>query len=218
MANIAIGSFYKYRIYCYQGDQVGINTLYFQITNIAGGAPPTELAFTEEMGSLEQGYYTPALANNAQFIGVDIQNVTGAAPFPTQIADNSHTANGSGGATPLPAQVSGIYTIRTALTGPANRGRQYIPFPSTSFVLAGPPPTTTAAYQTLLESIADNHTGSVVIVVGAVNVTIEFQLARWGPANRTYTFKPTVDFFVGQLWATQRRRGDFGRQNPRPTP
>lgn len=218
MANIAIGSFYKQRMFAYQGTQEAVNTTYFQVTNIGAGGPVTEAELVAELQSLMSTLYVPAMCSNAQYVGTDIQNVTGGAPFPLQIAGPAINENGTAAPPALPAQVSGVVGLVTALTGPAHRGRLYIPFPSSVAVAAVPTPSPTAAYEALLAAIADQITGTVVVVVGAVNVTLEYQLGRWGHLSRTYTFQPTIGLRSTGKFGTQKRRGNYGRPNVTPVP
>jgi hypothetical protein len=217
MANVAVGDLYKHRIFCYSGNQVAINTRYF-IPTLNSGAAVTEQQLITAMDIVHAAAYKPAMHNLAQYIGSDIQNIQVGPPYPIQIAASANTGNGTGGADPLPQQVSGIYTVTTDKTGRGFRGRAYIPFPSTAFVTIATPPLMSAAYQALLTSIANEFVGSVTIGVAGSSYDLNWCIRHSAPPALRGTTEETVSFKVGSNFATQRRRGDFGRTNTVPVP
>jgi hypothetical protein len=110
----------------------------------------------------------------------------------------------------LPTQVSGIITKRSSFTGRANRGRIYFPFPATQSLDTDETPK--AAYVTLIQAYADNIGAlhSVTSAGGSANLTPII-------VNRTLSHLVVwEDSLARKRWATQRRRGDFGRTNVLP--
>lgn len=215
MANIAVGNFYKHRTYCYAGDQVSINTRYFTIVLITGSVV-TEQSLTNALDTVLAALYKPALFNSASYIGSDIQNITGAKPYPIQTFTNSNQGAGTGGASTQGSQVSGLITLRTAYTGKGYRGRAYIPFPSAVFSTTSSPPTMTSAYATLLDAIANQTTGGTVVTAGGTNVGLGWLIAHSQPPAVRGTYTAVLSGSCGVAWATQKRRGDYGRTNPVP--
>lgn len=128
------------------------------------------------------------------------------------VAPGSSTAMagpGSEGQYPLPTQVSGIVTFQTAMAGRAYRGRFYMPFPpntaSDSISLGEP----SAAYLTDLSALMD------AIAVPLTSGTLPDQASLVPIVYHTSlnTFDDIISHRVNAKWATQRRRGDYGRPN-----
>lgn len=217
MAVISAGSTYKHRTFCFCGDQLGLNTRYFLVVSLTGTAP-TEATFVATLDAIIAPLYKPAMHNSAQYIGTDIQNISGVIPFPVQIGTQSNIGNGTGGAGTLPSQVSGIYTVRTALTGRSYRGRQYIPFPPAAAVLGGTLPEPTGAYQTLMLNIGNALVANQTYSSGGATIVVTWGLRHQRPAGIAGTFTPSTVIVAPQAFATQKRRGDYGRTNPQPEP
>jgi hypothetical protein len=217
MATMVVGGFYKHRVFCYSGDQLGLNTRYFKVASGAGTAQ-TEAAFVLALDTLIAPLYITCLYNSAQYVGSDIQNISAGPPFPIQTGTSANTAFGTGGAAPMGAQVSGIYSVRTGLTGRGARGRVYVPFPPSNASSIGPPPVQSNAYQAKLLLISAVMVGTLTIVVGGTTYSIVWGLLSGGGYEGTSKFIPTTIGVAGTAWATQKRRGDFGRTNPFPLP
>jgi hypothetical protein len=217
VATANVGNLYRHRTFCYSGDQVGINVRYFVVAAVVG-TPQNEINLIQVMDLALSARYIPALWNVAEYVGSDIQNITAAPPYAIQVGTSANQAVGTGGALPQASQVSGIFTTRSALTGRANRGRSYIPFPSASAATLTTPPEMTVAYQGLLLAIASQVTGATTAVVGAGTYTLQWVLCKNPQASIPKTTVNLDTIFVGESFATQKRRGDFGRTNPFPGP
>ena len=111
---------------------------------------------------------------------------------------------------PLPTQTSGIISLYTNLAGRSGRGRVYVPFPSTNNldanghpdILYGPPLSNLAAYL-----IAGQ---TVPTLGGSANlVPVIYHRSTGGTTDLTMSV-------IHNKWATQRRRGDYGRTNVQP--
>ena len=122
---------------------------------------------------------------------------------------------GTGGATSLPKQTCGLASIKTALAGRRYRGRMYLPFPSVTMDTGDGVPT--AGYQV-------NVVNAVTVMLSVNNITVGGRTANWNtvlvhkagktpiPASPT----PITTFVIDGGWATQRKRGYFGRINESP--
>jgi hypothetical protein len=126
---------------------------------------------------------------------------------------NSYSGPGTGGANALPLAVCGLGHLRSGGIGRSGRGRAYLPFPSTAFATPATSEPTAAyitAATTLLENLAtieEFGSGGNVADVDLIvfNRNAAFAGGNPGPAVTTWNVSP--------LWATQHRRGDFGRTN-----
>lgn len=217
MANMMEGSMYRHRTYCYSGNQTAINTRYFLVYALAG-SPVSEISVLTSIDTTAASQYKPCLANVAQYVGSDIQNITGARPYPVAVGTNVNIGLGTGGTLPIPGQVSGIYTLLTLYAGRGYRGRSYIPFPPSGASTTTTPPSYTGAYQANLASIASTFSGVINFTAGGSTYTIQWGIVHQSPAGVKGTFTASTSYRVGINWATQKRRGDFGRTNPSPTP
>jgi hypothetical protein len=216
MANIVATSYYKVRTFCYSLNQMSVNVRYFQVATVTGGTM-TETQFITALGANFATVMKAAMTNNAEYIGSDVQNITGAKPYPIQVASLSGAGFGAAGANPLPTQVCGVLSLKTALTGRGYRGRSYIPFPDFSAVNTGSQ-LPTGAYETLVGNIGNVVTGALAVVNGGVTVTVQWMLRHSKPVAIAGTYTPIVGYVTPDAFGTQRRRGSYGRQNPIPVP
>lgn len=115
---------------------------------------------------------------------------------------------------PLPKQVSGIVTRLGVFKGRKHRGRVYVPFPgeaSNDPVEGRPNNTYLTALSTYGQKITDplavNNLGNTATLLPGHIVTV-------APGNNQ--FHEWVSYVHRPYWATQRRRGDYGKENESP--
>ena len=202
------------RVVCFQQDQVGINVYHHKVTAVLGaGLSQGQLA--QSIDGILAPLYKAAICNLATYRGIAVQKLR---PVPRPPAEFTigNTAVGTGGATLMPRQTCGLIACFTNLAGPRYRGRAYIPFPSAQFQTASAD-APTPAYIALLNPIASNVYQSVTYFSGVNQVTLKpvlFNRAIVAPRPpQPETTTDIVNAAVRPLWATQRRRGDYGRTN-----
>lgn len=145
----------------------------------------------------------------ANYWGSRISLVKSITPFQPFLSTVNVAGTSAG--TTLPTQVRPLVSLKTAKAGPAYRGRVYIPTPTTlDLAVTGHP---SAAYLTALAAyigalVAPFSTGGSTWVPGIYHRT------PTGPISST--IDPLTTTVVSNLWATQRRSGDYGRLNPPP--
>lgn len=203
-----LNDIYAVKLVSYDTSQVGINLLHHQVSAV-GGAGLSDLQIANGLQTIFAPLYAILLNNNATFRGVQVQKV---APIPVNVAVNSTGAPsvGSGGATALPKQVSGLISAYTTLAGRSNRSRVYVAFPSATQNQADGIPT--PGYITALNNLATALIATTTITVGANSVTLLAGVYH----RRFLTITTWASIVVRGKWATQRRRGDEGRTNPVP--
>lgn len=186
-------------------DQLGVNVIHTKVIAVAGTGADFSAALTY-LWSTYRPHWRALVNNNCRVARISIQKVF---PLPRGAAayDDTSATDGTGGADPIPAQVSGIITRFTALAGRKYRGRVYIPFPATVFNATDDTPS--AAYVTALDLFADDITGTDEI--GAGGNTFQMQSCIFHRADNTST--PTLNWRSNKKWATQRRRGNYGQPN-----
>lgn len=203
------GDIVRLTTFCQQGTQAGINVYHGVVTRtLTGGADLSEIlaVWNTEMAAVLK----PCLNNQASFKGGAIQNVW---PLPVGgvVYSGSSAGAGTGGATALPQQVSGIITWGTILAGRRYRGRSYIPFPSTAQNDTDDTPT--AAYVTLLNAIGTRIKTGITVVGAAGNSKVSFEVYRRTLPNDSALI---MNYVSRKKWATQRRRGNYGQPNTLP--
>lgn len=205
--DVAVGDILEVTVYCTAGNQVAINVLHYYVAAIGGAVPQ----YDDLPDRAYVHYETPYrnwLSEDANFAGVGVRRM---APDAKTIEYTSiDIVPGNGDATCLPLQVAGLVTFRSDTPGPSGRGRAYIPFPpASSLEGAG---AMVAGYKTLLEAVADAIGPSIswTAVASAWTVTLQQIVAPRIPSIYIEVSAPTG------LWATQRRRGDYGRPNSLP--
>lgn len=156
--------------------------------------------------------YAPLMATGVAFQGiryVPVPNSSSLAP----VYSTGVTGTGTGGGVALPKQTSALIRLRTLVLGKKGENRIYVPFPSQDAnETTGLP---NAGYIANLVNLAlllagpipcDSTTGAAGNLVPTVNKrpdnTIPLTLIASGVA--------------GHAWATQRRRGDYGKVNKSP--
>jgi len=154
------------------------------------------------------------VSNNATLLGAKLYyKLAGAPPLVDQ--DTSPNGAGTGGAGNLPTQVSGLISWQSVVGGRQGKGRSYVPFPWTAALGATGVPI--VAYQTALADYAGvMQPGFIVPNVGSGGGTLNLKLCTHytvGIPTRPFPFDT---FSVPPAFATQRRRGFFGRQNRAP--
>lgn len=208
---IVTGDLYKHRTFLQEGSQIGINIRYFTVT--AETNPLGNEGQLIDALDLQISPFYKALTSALVFYsGSDIQNISGVLPHPVQSGSQDNAGNGTAGASSLPSQASGIIKTVTRFTGRGFRGRSYVPFPPTNALdETTNPATPSAAYVTSLQGLATYCSGSQVVpaLVGGFTTTIQWVLFH----VRTLTYSDIVDGFAEKMFATQKRRGNFGRTN-----
>lgn len=194
--------------YCQLGNQAGINIHYFRPRTIE--APANSVTLANGLSAILGPLYRNLLCNLATYNGLTLEDITAPTPFEPQPSD-SGVGVGIAGDEPLPAQVSGIITLKTGLIGRDNRGRRYIPFPAEddSIVTSSNNPYPIGSYVAFLNLLGAKLVTTSVPVGGGNNVTLNGQILHHSDGLTT-----GLDSYLSrQEWATQRRRGDYGRPN-----
>jgi len=207
-----VGDIFRVRIACQSVAQGSINVLHYRLASL--GAGTGQPSVTEIATQLDAHWFLSfkALVDDAhQYRGTGVQLI-----FPPPPAvEGTATANaGAGhvvGGDALPKQVAGLISWRTAFAGRRYRGRSFIPFPGESDNSEQQVPT--AGYVTRLATLAGKIAIPPLITsISGANANLE--LVIWHRDSSTYT--PVNNYIVRSFWATQRRRGDFGRPNAAP--
>lgn len=156
-----------------------------------------------------------AVSANATYLGVKTYYKPPGQP-PRVDKDTVGNGAGTGGAGNLPTQVCGLVRWASAIGGPQGKGRDYMPFPWTAATSGTGHPT--GAYQTAcadLEGIL--LAGFVLPNVGGGGGTVFVRPCTiYDSGAPNFLAEPMVSLSVADGFATQRRRGFFGKLNSSP--
>lgn len=198
----------KLQVICQSDEQIAINVSHWRVQT-AGPPDATDQDFADFMDPLASQYYCPILANNAKYIGV-VANILTLTPKPARRTANANAANGTGGANENPRQACGIFTLTTAFAGPQYRGRLYLPFsPAADDGTTGGP---SSAYLTDANLLAFNFYFTQSVLVAGRSADMVQQI-RHRPTNNGTDLE---DIITQHKWATQKRRGSYGKPNVSP--
>jgi hypothetical protein len=199
---------YQLRSYCTFGEQTAINITHWRVPLI--GAP---LIDTANIALIADGllapHYKGLLAKEASYHGADCATIWPAATQPLTSVTGLGIGTAIGGI--LPGQTSGLIRFRGLRAGRHGRGRMYVPFPAVGDCgLTGAP---MARYMTALNSMA------IVLLDGIQSTSSpgaagHLKLGLWDKTGKV--FDQVWQVAAPAAFATQRRRGHFGRLNPPP--
>jgi hypothetical protein len=200
--------------------QLGLMNMHLLVTATGGGQSVTQFQiatyYDQTLGL--GGVIKTWLNNQASYRGMLVQKVW---PLPKPMFEFSDAAAGAGtsGAQQLPRQTAGLLYYQTALAGRAFRGRNYVPFGGTALQHATSDQPSAAAL-VILNAIATSLGATYTINPGGSTITVTpviYHPKGYGkpPANLHTTTGITFSAARTQ-WATQKRRGDYGRQNTAP--
>jgi hypothetical protein len=195
-------------IVCQNVEQVSNNKLHYLVTAVAGGFTDTDAAtaFDAQVAPL----FKPIMGTDSNYRGVSCQRIQ---PFPRAPIGFTVANAGAGTAAglTLPRQTAGIISLKTANSGRGFRGRIYPPFPSATFLAAGGLPT--VAWGTSMTAIGNAITVTYnFLVLGRTGTLVP---VLWKPKLRQ-AITLSGGFNLPSGFATQRRRGTFGRANKLP--
>lgn len=191
--------------------QCAVLRRYWRCNFATAGTAHDTLAVAVRFDNLFAPLYKLLLNNNAQYRGSTFERVSGALPFPIAARTIANAGIGTAGAIAMAKQTAGLIGLYTAFIGKKNRGRQFVPFPSTTSDAGNGLPT--AAYGIDLANLALQLRTNISLTVGAD--TVQFDPVIWNkltPGSNLIVVTGTPR----TTWATQRRRGDFGRANQSP--
>lgn len=208
-AVVALNDILKVRVVCQAGDQISVNVLGYKVTGLVAPGPTcSELAV-----ALDTAFETPykdLLSQFASYYGVGVSRVSPTVSL--ESAATGNTAIGNLVENLMPRQVAGIFTKHSAGAGPGGRGRVYVPFPGRDQDDAVGKPV--AGYMVLLGVLAATlQLVRVVASGGGGNATISPCILK----RANYPASPLWITSSARIkWATQKRRGVYGRPNTLP--
>lgn len=209
MANpLAVGQILRASTWSFDSEQASVQVMHYKVTAV-GGSPCTDADFAV---ALDNAVFTPIkviLNNNATYRGIEAQ-ILWPLPFQLAVSSVANAGVGSGGAISAPRQVAALTTWKTAIAGKHGRGRTYWPFPPANAVTADG--VILAAYLTAIQTLYNAYLNFGAFATGGRTATV----AQVVYDRVAHVGTPTTGAVTTNKWATQKRRGSFGRANTVP--
>jgi len=196
----------RLKVYCYRSPQVALNILGYRVSS-QGGAGITLVDFLTFMDTLLQPVYQAAMIDTATYYGVTAQAYRSTLGWSIVETRNANAGAGTVNGDPLPMQTCGLITKINTKAGRKNRGRIYVPFPGEADSTVNGVPS--AGYVLKLRDIGNILCVDQLVAVGADNCLMT-------PVLGNLETGPLADVSAHvdrTKWATQRRRGEYGRPN-----
>jgi len=207
---MAVGDVWSLRIICYGSNQLGEMVLHANSTSSTGtGATPQQIADT--VSAQWAALLKPWMSPTYSYRGVTAQRISPPASRTNPINSTSGQGAGSAAAGDLPAQLSGLLTLKSALVGRRGQGRAYVPFPATA-MFTGTGALVSAAGLTQLNAMVTALQAAFTPGAGGNTDTLTYCVnsKKYGQAGSI------IQALSHNVFATQRRRGAFGKVNAQP--
>lgn len=194
--------------------QVSLNTLYWK-TVAETGIGATTLEVATALDVILAPLYKAVMPATSFYRGTSAQYLVPPINVPQFSIANQGVGVASGNN--LPMQASGIVSLRTGLSGVRWRGRIYVGFPPASFADATGAMTAAAgvAYEALATALRAGFTAGIVGNQSTLALALRTEVVP-NTVPKTYVYNRILFTQVPVRFATQRRRGQFGRVNNLP--
>lgn len=196
------------RLGAYQNGQVSLNNLYYKVSTITGGA-----TFLEDVPNgvfnFAKDHYKVLMTTQASFVGTSARIVAPAFRKTNTYLSDVALVAGTAGDEVLPTQDCGVWSFRTDLAGRKAYGRNYLPFLWAGFVQGTGHPS--EDYITAASNWIAFMSPNITVPVKTHSLVLNH-----GVFGKNTGFNPVTASRLSHLFGTQRRRGDFGKQNPNP--
>lgn len=209
--NLAVGDVIQVINVTRTTDQIGLNVFHYKVS-----VTPGTISLGTMVTALEAfGFGTAVrdlLSASAEYRGILSRRI-----FPTLSLQFGSTTDQGVGAVAgdlLPRQVSGLIKKLPAVAGKGKSGRFYIPFPGEADNAAASVPT--AGYVTRLDTLRGMLINSLTGATWAADPCIVHRATKAPAPVTPFATWGITAMTSATLWATQRRRGSYGRTNASP--
>lgn len=205
---LTLTSIVQVRMWCTLAEQASVNTFYYGVSAIATPGATT-LSLIQQLDIAINVNVKSSLPSDAVYNGLQSRDIT---QVPLLLMDAVTTTAGPGTdvSAAMGRQLCGIGRLATRNAGPKYRGRMYFPFPPIDDDAVGGVPSN--AYLAGLNTIFGSMINLSPVTGGGGSASVF--LGVFHRASRTIT--PSTTFHAEPKWATQKRRGSFGRANASP--
>jgi hypothetical protein len=208
--NIVVGGVVRHVMYSKIAGQVSVTKRDYQCVSITGGSQIDGQSVVEMFDNYHATGMKNCMSFMATYYGSQLYYQTPVGLKPRPVSTTLNQGIGSDAGELLPTQSCGLISLYTDTLGKTGQGRVYVPFPAQDSIDSTGSPD--ALYLTDLTTLATSLIAPHVVPAGAVTGT--FTPVLYIPGGEPP--KPIIRFVVRDAFATQRRRGAFGRLNANP--
>lgn len=212
---MATGSIFRVTLVGSFRNQISQNVLHYVQTSALPSSAPDAAFMAALEGTISAIYPDPlkaVMSQESRYEGLITRWLAPSAADDLQVFTTADAGPGEADAPgTCPSQVCGLIRKKGAKANRHNRGRFYAPFPPAGAF--DNDDLVAAAYYTLLNDLADALFAPIEFMFGGFNVVLQPCLIN--PA-RPFTPSQVVQWNAARGFATQRRRGYFGKPNINP--
>lgn len=205
---LAAGNVLRMRAWFTIAEQAAVATWCYKVGTITGSLVLSDVAISFD--SIMHVKLKAMVTSQARYNGIQCYLLnTLPLPRPQDVTANAGAC--TAGPIALPRQSTGITSWFTDFAGPGNRGRTYWPFPPASGdETIGEP---NAAYIAAVDDVCGDLKNNIVFTGsgGSANGILSLFVKRTPTAPI-----PIREFLTHPKYATQKRRGSYGRTNASP--
>jgi hypothetical protein len=205
---LVVNDIVKLQLWSHDSEQAAVNTFFYKVTAV-GGSIGTLEDMTDAFSTAVHTLYKLILNQQTNFDGV-LGQIVFPPPLMVAVKNNGDAGGGTDGPDAAARQAAGLIAWGTPLAGPGGRGRTYLPF--TSAIDSEGIGVPNAAYIIAATNFAAAVLTFTTFSIGGRSATFEFGLKK----RNSSTFTPVTQGVVASKWATQKRRGSYGRPNASP--
>src|SRR5215831_870430 len=201
--SVLVNDLIQARVYCYFQSQLSVNVCNYVATAVTPQSTIEDWALSYE--ALVAPRWRACIAKGALYHGIHATLYRAGQKFRSLFRNASQGVGTTTNLQALPKQTCGIITKLTDFGGPEGRGRLYVPFPYVDGTIDAVGPSNG-------QQVSMNAVAAVVaqpITVGSVGFEVQSQPVLIN--RKTLQRTNIIGSRTGTLWATQRRRGDYGR-------
>jgi len=211
---LQMGDQIQARIWFTQAEQAAVCTFTWSVLSVSGLSVSDNDA-ARVIDTAVATLFKSIMSTDSSYRGTQLTVIS---RTPRPVAQSYVTNQGPGVEAPpdLPRQTAGLISWQTAFAGRRFRGRTYTPFPATGNNQTDGIPT--SSYQTVLGNIANAlfNLNTISNVGSTGSALVQMILLHRAGKSPTPQPSPVSGYIIRAKWATQRRRGSYGRANGSP--
>lgn len=208
--NVVVGGVVRHVAYCTIPGQTSACKRDWQCVSITGASAIGSDDVLATLDGNVASHFKDCMSFRATYYGSQLYYQTPVGPRPRPSSTTVNQGIGSDAGDLLPTQSCGLIALYTDTLGKTGQGRVYTPFPAQDSIDSTGTPD--ALFLVDLDAFGIVLTSAFNVVVGAV--TASFVPVLYVPGGPPP--KPIIRYQVRDAFATQRRRGAFGRLNANP--
>jgi hypothetical protein len=199
--------------------QAAVNTIHYFVSEV-GATPATDTDAAQTLDAIMALSYPPFMSSLTEYRGIEMQILSPVPPFQalyTEAFTNLNAQPGTSGELTLPSQVAGLVEFQTGAARQRGRGRAYLAFPAAGNDDGTGKPS--AGARLVMAQIASDMEAGLAVSTAGRTATLVRVLKHGKDKTGVQIFPywtAVTNHSDSEFWATQKRRGNWGRTNISP--